>query len=56
MPYTISDDCVACGTCVEECPPHAIIENDDNYTIDRDECTECGACLEICPTEAIIEE
>jgi NAD-dependent dihydropyrimidine dehydrogenase PreA subunit len=54
--YKITDECVACGTCAEECPSDAIKEGDDIYTINQDDCTECGTCKEVCPTEAIIEE
>ncbi|MDE6986283.1 MAG: 4Fe-4S binding protein, partial [Bacteroides acidifaciens] len=24
MAYVISDDCIACGTCIDECPVEAI--------------------------------
>ena len=26
MAYVISDDCIACGTCIDECPVEAISE------------------------------
>lgn len=55
MPYVITDDCVACGTCAEECPTGAIEEGEDKYVINQDECTECGTCVEVCPNDAIIE-
>jgi len=54
--YRITEECVTCGTCVDECPADAISEAEDIYVIDQNECTECGSCVEICPTEAIIEE
>ena len=28
MAYVISDDCIACGTCISECPSEAISEGD----------------------------
>ena len=52
MAYVISDDCIACGTCIDECPVSAIAEG-DIYTIDPDQCTDCGTCADACPTEAI---
>lgn len=52
MAYVISDDCVACGTCIDECPVSAISEG-DIYSINPDECTECGSCAAVCPQEAI---
>lgn len=53
MAYVISDDCVACGTCIDECPVGAISEGGDIYEINPDECTECGTCASVCPNEAI---
>ena len=41
MAYVIGDDCVACGTCIDECPVGAISEG-EKYVIDADACTECG--------------
>ena len=37
MAYVINDDCVACGTCIDECPSGAISEG-DKYSIDPDVC------------------
>ena len=34
MAYVINDSCVACGTCIDECPVGAISEG-DIYHIDR---------------------
>ena len=52
MAYVISEDCIACGTCIDECPVEAISEG-DIYKIDPDTCTDCGTCADVCPTEAI---
>ena len=52
MAYLISDDCTACGTCIDECPVEAISEG-DIYKIDPDICTDCGSCADVCPVEAI---
>ena len=52
MAYVINDDCVACGTCSDECPVCAISAG-DKYSINPDECTECGTCASVCPNEAI---
>ena len=38
MAYVISDDCIACGTCIDECPVEAISEG-DIYSINPDVCT-----------------
>jgi ferredoxin len=53
--YKITDDCVACGACVEACPCEAITEADGKYEIDADKCAGCGACAEACPVGAPVE-
>ncbi|MBL7006719.1 MAG: 4Fe-4S binding protein [Spirochaetia bacterium] len=53
MAHIITDECLACGSCLPECPVEAISEG-DIYVIDADLCTDCGACVDSCPTEAII--
>ncbi|MBP7332928.1 MAG: 4Fe-4S binding protein [Firmicutes bacterium] len=55
MAYRITDECLACGSCLDSCPNDAISEG-DIYVIDQDKCAECGACVDACPTGAIIEE
>ncbi len=55
MPRKIQDTCIACGTCMGECPVGAISEG-DIYKIDPDTCIDCGACESACPTESIVEE
>lgn len=52
MAHTISSDCVACGSCIAECPTEAIAEG-DIYTIDAEACIDCGACVDVCPADAI---
>ncbi len=47
MAYVISDDCIACGTCIDECPVEAISEG-DIYSINPDVCTDCGTCADVC--------
>jgi len=52
MAYVISEDCIACGTCISECPQEAISEG-DIYSINPDLCVDCGSCADVCPNEAI---
>ncbi|MDR1069430.1 MAG: 4Fe-4S binding protein [Gracilibacteraceae bacterium] len=54
--YVITDDCISCGSCMDECATGAISEGDGKYVIDQDACSECGACCEVCAAEAIIEK
>ena len=55
MAYKITDACVSCGTCAENCPVEAITEGDGIYVIDADACLGCGACADGCPAGAITE-
>ena len=55
MAYYITDECIACGDCIEECAFEAISEG-DIYKIDADLCTDCAACEGACPTGAIFAE
>ena len=56
MAYKISEDCAACGTCVDECPVGAIAQGDGQFVIDASACLDCGACAATCPTGAISQE
>ena len=56
MPYEITDDCVSCGVCADECPADAIKEGDDKYVIDQEACTDCGTCADACPSDAIVQK
>ena len=55
MAYNITDACVKCGSCADNCPVEAISEGDDKFVIDPDVCVSCGACADNCPVEAIEE-
>ncbi|MCI6250556.1 MAG: 4Fe-4S binding protein [Bacteroidales bacterium] len=52
MAYVISDDCIACGTCLDNCPSGAISEG-EKYSINPDICVDCGTCADVCPSGAI---
>jgi flavoprotein len=55
MPRKITEECIACGTCLPECPETAILEGDPIYKIETAKCNDCGKCQDVCPTEAIVE-
>ncbi len=55
MAYKITDACIACGACADECPVSVITAGDTQYTINEDECISCGACASTCPVGAIEE-
>lgn len=52
MAYKISDECIACGLCADNCPVNAITEGDGKYVINADLCIDCGACADNCPVDA----
>ena len=54
--YKITDECLKCGACFDECPNDAITEGEDTYVINPDLCLECGCCADVCPADAIVEE
>lgn len=54
MTYEITDECISCGVCLDECPVEAISEGEDKYEIDAELCTDCGSCADVCPVEAPI--
>ncbi len=53
MAYVITDECIACGACIPECPEEAISEG-DIYVIDPELCNDCGSCAEICPVDCCL--
>jgi len=57
--YRVTEDCVGCGICVQECPNGAITltgtEANRRAVILEGVCIQCGACVEACPSHAIKE-
>lgn len=56
MAFKITDECISCGACADECPVSAIAEGDGKYEIDANTCIACGACAGVCPVGAPVEE
>lgn len=62
MSLMITEECIACDACREECPHGAIAEGDPIYVIDPDRCTECvgdydePACIGVCPVDCIVPD
>ena len=52
MAYKITDTCVSCGTCVDNCPVGAISQGDTHMEINPDMCVSCGTCASVCPVGA----
>jgi len=60
MAMKITEECIACGACVPECPTESISEGDGVlYVIDASTCVECVGhfdepqCVSLCPVECI---
>ena len=60
MAMKITDECIACGACVTECPTSSITEG-NIYIIDAKTCVECEGhydspqCASVCPVECIVK-
>jgi ferredoxin len=60
MSLMITEDCINCNACVDECPNDAISEGESVYVINSDLCTECVGffddpqCVNVCPVEGTI--
>lgn len=66
MAVKITDSCIACGSCIDECPVSAIVddtnnpEGEDRYYVYSNKCVECvgyndqPACASVCPTDGCI--
>ncbi|WP_324825394.1 ATP-binding protein [Sinanaerobacter sp. ZZT-01] len=51
---SISNECVACGSCLKVCPLHAIsIFKGSLAVIDDSKCVGCGKCQKACPASVI---
>jgi ferredoxin len=64
MATMITDDCIHCGACLDECPNEAIhfVDGHPGVAIDPDRCTECvgfhgrEACQEECPVDCCLPD
>lgn len=62
MSMKITEECIACGACMPECPTESISEGDGTiYVIDPQTCVECEGhhdspkCVEVCPVDCIVK-
>lgn len=50
--YDITEACIGCGICKENCPQKCIVEGTP-YRIIQNHCLHCGNCYEKCPVGAV---
>ena len=55
MAFVITEECLSCGSCAEQCPAEAIYEGESHFEINHEKCLSCGTCKAQCPAKAIIE-
>ncbi len=53
--YFITDDCIGCTKCYQDCPSGAIpFTPHEIHVIDTEKCIKCDACRLVCPVDAVI--
>lgn len=50
--YHITDECIACGECLKNCPQRCI-EPGEKFKIQQNHCLHCGNCKTVCPANAV---
>lgn len=57
LEYFITDKCIGCTKCAQNCPVSCIDGKlKERHVIRRDECIKCGNCMAVCPVDAVITQ
>jgi len=52
--YSVTDDCIGCTICAQNCPSEAIeMRPYEKHEIDAEKCIRCDTCRRLCPADAI---
>lgn len=52
--YVITEDCIGCTKCAQDCPTEAIgFKPYEVHVVDHEKCIKCDICRQICPVNAV---